>query len=242
MQGHDLQQYYDDIARMVKEKTKRSLQTTVRKVVNKKTGRVKTISGSAPIREGVLVCKDGTSMEQLQRFCQLCQERFGITAIQIHIHLDEGHYENPRDKSTWKSNYHAHIILDWMNHETGRSYKLSADDMSAMQDLAAEALEMERGTAKEETGRQHLERNDFIVAKQKREVEEAKIKADEEQRKTDALQHENERKEKTAADLDRQIAEKADRANRENGNKILQGGAAIANAIAKSWHGKVRCH
>jgi len=239
MEGRDLRQYYDDIARMVKEKTGRALQTKERKVVNKKTGRIKTISGSSPIRESVVVCKADTTIEQLQRYCQQCHEQFGITAIQIHIHRDEGHYENPADKASWKPNYHAHIVWDWMNHETGKSCKLNADDMRLMQDMVATALEMERGTSKAETDRQHLERNDFIVAKQKAEAEKAQRTTEEELRKSELLQRENEAKEQTATDLDRQIAEKADKANREHGNRILQGGAAIANALAnKAGMGK----
>lgn len=126
-----------------------------------------------------------------------------------------------------------------MNHDTGKSLKLNADDMSRMQDMLAEALQMECGMSKTETNLDHLERNDFIVSKQKREAEQAKQKADEERRKAEALQRENEKKEKTAADLDKEIAEKADKANREYGNRILQGGAAIANAIAnKAGMGK----
>jgi len=126
-----------------------------------------------------------------------------------------------------------------MNHETGKSCKLNADDMSLMQDMVAAALEMERGTSKAETDRQHLERNDFIVAKQKAEAEKAQRTTEEELRKSELLQRENEAKEQTATDLDRQIAEKADKANREHGNRILQGGAAIANALAnKAGMGK----
>jgi len=103
----------------------------------------------------------------------------------------------------------------------------------------AAALEMERGTSKAETDRQHLERNDFIVAKQKAEAEKAQRTTEEELRKYEVLQRENAAKEQTAADLDRQIAEKADRANHEHGNIILQGGAAIASAIAnKAGMGK----
>lgn len=239
MEGRNLQQYYDDIARMVKEKTGRALQTKERKVVNKKTGRVKVISGSSPIRESVVVCKADTTIEQLQRYCERCNDRLGITAIQIHIHRDEGHYENPANRQSWKPNYHAHIVWDWMNHDTGKSCKLNADDMSLMQDMLAECLEMERGTSKAETNRRHLERNDFIVAKQKAEAEKARLQAETEQRKSEQLQHENEAKTQAALDLDRQIAAKADKANREHGNAILQSGAAIANAIAnKAGMGK----
>lgn len=40
-----------------------------------------------------------------------------------------------------------------MNHDTGKSYKLNSDDISKMQDMAAWALEMERGESKMETGK-----------------------------------------------------------------------------------------
>ena len=61
-----------------------------------------------------------------------------------------------------------------MNHDTGKSCKLKEQDMSEMQTVLAECLEMERGTSKEVTGKEHLERTDFIIAKQKQEAEQAK--------------------------------------------------------------------
>lgn len=45
-----------------------------------------------------------------------------------------------------------------MDHNTGKSLKLDADDMSEMQDMVAEELDMERGQRKSETGLDHLER------------------------------------------------------------------------------------
>ncbi|MBR6933627.1 MAG: hypothetical protein IKH49_10060, partial [Bacteroidales bacterium] len=48
----------------------------------------------------------------------------------------------------------------------GKSRKLSVKDMSQMQDLLAEVLEMQRGQRKSETGLEHLERNEFILKKQ----------------------------------------------------------------------------
>jgi hypothetical protein len=105
-------------------------------------------------------------MDDLQKYTERVHERWGVRAIQIHIHRDEGHFENPDDPSTWKPNLHAHIIWDWMNHETGKSFKLDKKDMEQLQDMAAETLEMERGQRKAETGREHLERNDLIIQKQ----------------------------------------------------------------------------
>ena len=163
------------IAAMVKKKTGRAMQTKDRERVNKKTGKVTVVRGSTPIKEGVVVVKEDTTMEQLRHFCEVCKERWGITPLQIFIHHDEGHYETPNDKTTWKPNYHAHIVWDWMNHDTGKSCKLLPQDMSEMQTLLAEALGMERGTSKELTGREHLERTDYIIAKQKQEAEKTRI-------------------------------------------------------------------
>ena len=209
-----LQQYYDAIGRMVKEKTGRAMQTKERERVNKRTGKVTKIAGCTPLREGVVVCKADTTMEQLKHFADLCRQSFGITAIQIHLHRDEGYCTDPSDASTWKPNYHAHIIWDWMNHETGKSCKLNNDDISLIQDMAAEALEMERGVSKLETGKQHLERNDYIVAKQKRELEDTRKQAEE-------LARKHEQKTLDCEKLDREIHEKQVKANLENGSAIL---------------------
>ena len=128
-----LAERYNQIAVMVKEKTGRAMQTKDRERINKKTGKVTIVRGSTPLKEGVVVIKDDTTMEQLQRFCEVCNKRWGITALQIFIHRDEGHYGTPGNNATWKPNLHAHIVWDWMNHETGKSCKLKEEDMSEMQ-------------------------------------------------------------------------------------------------------------
>ncbi len=171
IEGVSLREYYKYISEMVKTKTGRAMQTKDRTRINKKTGKSVIVRGSTPIKEGVVVCSADTTMEQLQRYGQLCRERWGITPLQIFIHRDEGHYETPGDATSWKPNYHAHIVWDWMNHDTGKSYKLTPQDMSQMQTILAETLGMERGTSKELTGREHLERTDYIIAKQKREAQ-----------------------------------------------------------------------
>ena len=58
-----------------------------------------------------------------------------------------------------------------MNHDTGKSQKLNDDDMMEMQTLASDILSMQRGQSKAETGKEHLERNDFIIEKQKAELQ-----------------------------------------------------------------------
>ena len=114
---------YNQIAAMVKEKTARAMQTKDRERLNKNTGKVSVVRGSTPLNEGVVVIKEDTTMEQLQRFCEVCKEHWGITALQIFIHRDEGNYGTPQDIATSKPNLHAHIEREWKNHETGKSCK-----------------------------------------------------------------------------------------------------------------------
>ena len=244
---------YNQIAAMVKEKTGRAMQTKDRERVNKKTGKVTIVRGSTPLKEGVVVIKDDTTMEQLRHFCEVCKQRWGITALQVFIHRDEGHYGIPGDNSTWKPNLHAHIVWDWMNHDTGKSCKLDEKAMSEMQTVLAGCLEMERGTSKEVTGKEHLERADFILAKQKQKVEQVKAEkekaeADREAivRETDKarsehkkLQSGNEEKQRRNAELDSEIAEKEEQAriaDKENTDSIKSG---IANFFGKGKYAAI---
>lgn len=107
---------------------------------------------ATPIREGVVVIQEGTTMQQLQEFCSRCQEEFGIQAIQIHIHRDEGHYLNPAHMEGWKPNLHAHIVFDFTN-EAGKNCRLNRQSMMRMQDILAESLKMQRGISSDS---QHL--------------------------------------------------------------------------------------
>lgn len=213
--GTSLSERYNQIAAMVKEKTGRAMQTKDRERVNKKTGKVTVVRGSTPLKEGVVVIKDDTTLEQLQHFCEVCKERWGITALQIFIHRDEGHYGIPGETATWRPNLHAHIVWDWMNHDTGKSCKLDENAMSEMQTLLAECLEMERGISKELTGKKHLERTDFIIVKQKQEAEQAKAEKEkavtakaEAEAERNSIEAENKAKAERSAALDSEIADK----------------------------------
>ena len=178
---YDLQTHYDNIKQMVKAKTGRTMQEKERERKTK-SGKIVKVAGCSPIREGVLLIKPNTTLEDVRRFGEECQQCWGITPLQIFLHKDEGHWLSgepaPDDKESFqiggrcfKPNYHAHIVFDWMDHETGKSRKLNDDDMTQMQTLASEILSMERGQSKTVTGKEHLERNDFIIEKQRAELE-----------------------------------------------------------------------
>ncbi len=209
MEGVTLDQYLESIRVMVKQKTGRAMQEKDVQYTDK-NGKVRTRNGASPIRECVVVIEKDTKLKDLLRFTKEVEKKWGIKALQVHLHRDEGHYENPSDENTWVPNYHAHIIWDWMDWKTGKSIKLNADDMSEMQDMVAEALDMERGQKKSETGLDHLEREQFIkqkLEKEKKQLEEEKRKAQSEKAK--AENKANEAKEQARkANEDKEQAEK----------------------------------
>ena len=128
---------------------------------------------STPLKEAVLVIRDDTTIEQVEKFGELCRQELGITPIQFHIHRDEGHYDSATKE--WKPNLHAHIVFDCTCREHrlverpakfskemkskngkpstklidnyGKIVRLSKADMSLLQDLASVATGMERGVA-----------------------------------------------------------------------------------------------
>ena len=224
MKGVTLQQHLESIRVMVKQKTGRSMQEKDVEYTDK-NGKVRVRKGCSPIRECVVVINEDTRLKALLRFTRMVETRWGIKALQVHLHRDEGHYEIPGDDSTWKPNYHAHIIWDWMDHTTGKSIKLDADDMSAMQDMVAEALDMERGVKKSETGLDHLERNDFILQKQEKE----KKRLEEERRKAQSEKAKAENKANEAKEQARKANEDKEQAEK----KAKEANTALASAESK---------
>ena len=237
----DLQTHYDNIKRMVKEKTGRAMQEKERERKGK-NGKIIKVAGCSPIREGVLLIKPDTTLADVKKFGEECQKRWGITPLQIFLHKDEGHWLSGQpeveDKESFqvgekwfKPNYHAHIVFDWMNHDTGKSQKLNDNDMMEMQTLASDILSMKRGQSKAETGKEHLERNDFIIEKQKEEMsrldatrqyreyqlEMTNQKMQEAENRTNSLIETANQKERQSEDLDRAIKEKRSKLNREKG-------------------------
>ena len=214
MDGVTLDQYHESIREMVKKLTGRAMQEKDVQYTDK-NGMVRTRNGASPIRECVVVTEKDTKLKDLLRFTKEVEKKWGIKALQVHLHRDEGHYEDPADENTWVPNYHAHIIWDWMDHSTGKSIKLNADDMSTMQDMIAEALDLERGQKKSKTGLDHLERNDFILQKQEKEMkrlEEEKRKAQSEKAKAENKANEPKEEAKKAKEEKDEAEKKAQEA------------------------------
>ncbi len=190
----------EEIRRMVKEKTGREMQKK-----------------ATPLKEGVVLIKAETTMADLQRLAERLHQEFGVKCIQIGMHKDEGHWsdgtpanDQPSEGAKWLPNLHAHMVWDWMNHKTGKSYKLKRKDMSRWQDIVAEELDMERGHVANvnEEKRKHLDALEYkIKANEERLRRQKELLRDkiEEGEKLEAMNAEREEKGKQ---LDAQNAQK----------------------------------
>lgn len=109
-----------------------------------KSGR-KLQKNAMPVREAVVVIKEDTTMLELHNLSKRLEEELKIRVFQIAVHKDEGHYD--KDTNEWKPNYHAHLVADWQDLETGKTLKHQSFHYSKMQDITAECLGMERGVS-----------------------------------------------------------------------------------------------
>ena len=110
---------------------------------------------ATPIREGVVLLKPEHTMADLFRLKEKLYQKLGINTFQMYIHKDEGHWKGEEKLKQWVPNLHAHMIFDWTD-DKGKSLKLDRKQMSLIQDIVSETLEMERGQRATVTGRKHL--------------------------------------------------------------------------------------
>ena len=129
-----------------------------------KSGR-KLQKNAMPVREAVVVIKENTTMQDLHNLSKRLEEELKIRIFQIAFHKDEGHYD--KDTKEWKPNYHAHLVADWQDLQTGKTLKHQSFHYSKMQDLAAECLDMERGISGSLT---RLEAVEFKIKKKEEDL------------------------------------------------------------------------
>jgi len=120
------------------------------RVLYRKSVGQKMQAKATPIREGVVVISADTTMDDLKELAARYEQEFGIKALGIYIHRDEGHFRAGNEKD-WLPNLHAHVIFRW-HDDSGKSIRLNKGQTAAMQTIAAEVLGMERGEA---SGREH---------------------------------------------------------------------------------------
>lgn len=104
---------------------------------------------TTPIREGVFLFEERHTNEDIVKMVNGIRKNFGIKPVQLSIHRDEGHYEHHTGQ--WVPNFHAHVVFDWQNKETGKTFKLGREELSKLQDYVAHSLGMERGQKSSKT-------------------------------------------------------------------------------------------
>lgn len=135
-----------------------------------KSGR-KLQKNAMPIREAVVVINEDTSMLELQKLASELEKKLKIRIFQIAIHKDEGHYD--KESKEWIPNYHAHLVADWQDLETGKTLKHTRFQYSQMQDISADSLGMQRG---EKKGVARLEAIDFKIDQKLKELDDLENK------------------------------------------------------------------
>lgn len=145
---------FEDLKKIYTDKVGQAPQLNERERINTKTGRVYKVAGWSPIREAAIPIKEDTRIGDFRPVVDWLKLK-GWNVIRIDLHKDEG-YENQATGGR-KMNYHAHLVVDCLDHNTGRTNKLSNEDVSlkGIQRIVAEALGMECGVAKEVTGSEH---------------------------------------------------------------------------------------
>lgn len=110
----------------------------------------------------------------IEKLIENLKEKYNIESLMYSEHFDEGHYEN----NEVKKNIHFHIVAynyDLKNEKAILS-NFSKQDFRDLQTLCANSfqsvgLDYQRGISKNISKKQHLRHNDFILDKQKNELE-----------------------------------------------------------------------
>ena len=150
--GRSCSQIFEEQKQLYTKKVGQAPQLKERKRVNKKTGKVTKIAGWSPIREAVIPIKPNTELKDFAKVVQWLRDR-GWNTIRIDLHKDEGYQDEVTGER--KMNLHGHLVVDCLNHLTGRTVKLDDNAMKEFQTVLAESLGMERGISKEVTGTEH---------------------------------------------------------------------------------------
>ena len=151
--GKSVAQHFDDMCQRYLSMTGQAPQLKDRERLDKKTGKMKVIAGWSPIREGCPPIKPNTQLKDFAPFVKWLRSK-NLDVIRIDLHHDEGHEDEEGQRIM---NHHAHVVIDWTDHKTEKTVKLSKKDMEEMQTVLAESLGMERGAPKADTGREHVD-------------------------------------------------------------------------------------
>jgi len=196
-QGKTVEEIQEKQKELYEKKFGQKPQMTEKKRVNKKTGRETTVSGWSPIREMCPPIKADTKIEDFDYFRQWA-ERHRLNILRIDLHKDEGYYDE--ETGDYKMNYHAHVVGDFFDWETGKTIKLGKEVMSEMQTILAISLGMERGERKGADSPNAMTHPEYrkmmeLVDEMRKDLKDMAKKKKEEQAVLDAIRAEAKREE-----------------------------------------------
>ena len=123
------------------------------------------------LREGVIVLDDKVTDQDIAKLMRAIAELTGWTPLQVHVHRDEGHYKyltaEQREETEFVQNLHAHVIFDCQDKKSGKVIRVDKEQLSAIQDLTAECLHMERGV---KSGKKHIDATQYRAMKLQEEL------------------------------------------------------------------------
>ena len=187
-EGKSCQTLFEEAKALYKEKVGQAPQLKDRERISKKTGKKKIIAGWSPIREGCPPIKEDTTIEDFKPVVDWARDN-GLDVIRIDLHFDEGH--DDAETKERKLNRHAHIVFDWVDHNTGKTIKLDDAKMSELQDIMAAALGMERGIPKVETGLEHIPAAEYRERKAAESARKLEVKSEDLESTNKQLKQEN---------------------------------------------------
>lgn len=195
--GKTVEEIQEEQKKRYEEKFGQKPQMAEKKRVNKKTGRETTVSGWSPIREMCPPIKADTKIEDFDYFRQWA-ERHRLNILRIDLHKDEGYYDE--ETGEHKMNYHAHVVGDFFDWETGKTIKLGKEVMSEMQTILAISLGMERGERKGVDSPNAMTHQEYrkmmeLVDEMRKDLKDMAKKKKEEQAVLDAIRAEAKREE-----------------------------------------------
>lgn len=124
------------------------------------------------LREGVIVLDSNVTDQDIAKLMRAIAQLTGWTPLQIHVHRDEGHYKyltaEQREQTEFVQNLHAHVIFDCQDKHTGKVIRVDKEQLSAIQDLTAEYLHMERGV---KSTRKHIDATQYRAMKVQEEID-----------------------------------------------------------------------
>ena len=128
---------------------------------------------SMPLREIVILGNENTTLDDYIKFANRIKKELEIKPIDIYLHRDEGH---TNEQGKWIENYHAHIMFDCVDYDTGKTIRPKLGTTAQLQDWASQELGMKRGDSKTHTKMVNLSPKQYrqqqqIVTKLKKTIE-----------------------------------------------------------------------